>query len=609
MADASPAPAISSEQAPARPSAGVPFLRKYFYVLRDFRGRLVRTLVLFILVSLFDTVTIGLIGPFVGLLLNPDALARFPAVENFAEGIGLATVQAQLLAMGGILAILTALKGLAAFAVQWRLLGVAFRFRAHTVKKLMHAYLRMPYSFYLNRNSSEFVQTVTQHTKMMSDDLLIPSLRLVADGTMVLTLGLFLLLVNWSATLLLAALLGTALGLYIVAIRPVVNRSGAEVTISHEQVIRGVNEGIGGIKEIRVLRAEDSFFDQVGAASDVNAIAQQRFNALLVLPKYLMETVIVLFVILFSTFVILQGASGDALMATLAMFAAAGLRILPGISQVSASLASMHYCRYALDELYDDLRGIESVPGAYGDSLRAGGPAEAFERLEIRDVGYGYPGSERRAIDGISLDLTQGQSIALIGKSGAGKTTLVDILLGLHSFDAGAMLVNGVPIEDYGWANWVDQVAYIPQNVFLVDGSVERNVAFGIPAGRVDRARVQAALDAAQLSELVAKLPQGVETSLGERGVRLSGGERQRIGLARAFYMNRQILILDEATSALDAETERHVTNVIRSVRGERTLIVIAHRLTTVRDCDIIHRLKDGRIVASGSYEEVVGAE
>jgi ABC-type multidrug transport system fused ATPase/permease subunit len=199
--------------------------------------------------------------------------------------------------------------------------------------------------------------------------------------------------------------------------------------------------------------------------------------------------------------------------------------------------------------------------------------------------------------------------VGLIGKSGAGKTTLVDILLGLHSFDSGAIRINGRPIEDFGWDQWVDQVAYIPQHVFLVDGSVEANVAFGMPAESVDRAKVLEALEAAQLTDLVKRLDRGVDTSLGERGVRLSGGERQRIGLARAFYMDRQVLILDEATSALDSETERHITDVIRSVRGERTVIVIAHRLTTVRDCDMIHRLKDGRIVKSGSYEEVVGEQ
>ena len=591
-----------------RPSEGKSFLHKYFRVLTGQRGRMSRLLVLFVGFSLFDTLTISLIGPFVGALLNPALLQKIPAFGIVFGWFGLVTVRDQLLAMGATLAVLSILKGVGAFAVQWRVLGFAFRFRAHLVKKLMRAYLVMPYRHYLERNSSAFVQSVTAHTKVMADDLLIPSLRLVADGTMVTMLGLFLLYVSPPATLLLVLMVGGALIAYIRLVRPIVRTAGGDVAVTHERIIRGVNEGIGGIKEIRVLRAEDNFFASIAAAADINAGAQQVFNALLVLPKYLMEAVIVLFVILFSTFVIVQGANGEALIATLAMFAAAGMRILPAISQVSASLASMNYCRYVLDEVYDDLDLIDSfAPPAIAAAATDNKDSVRFELLELSGVGYRYSGAARPAIADIDLKLERGGSIGLIGKSGAGKTTLVDILLGLHPFDAGAMRVNGQDIADYGWNNWVDQVAYIPQNVFLIDDSIARNVAFGVPEDAIDRARINRALAQAQLTELVAGIPHGLDTRLGERGVRLSGGERQRIGLARAFYMDRQVLILDEATSALDAETERHITEVIRSVRGERTLIVIAHRLTTVRDCERIYRLAGGGIVAHGTYEEVIG--
>ena len=603
-------PGVSAPHLPVaeRPSAGKSFLHKYFRVLADQRGRVARLLVLFVGFSLFDTLTISLIGPFVGALLNPALLQKIPAFGIVFGWFGFVTARDQLLAMGATLAVLSALKGVGAFTVQWRVLGFAFRFRAHLVRKLMRAYLAMPYRHYLERNSSAFVQSVTAHTKVMADDLLIPSLRLVADGTMVTMLGLFLFYVSPPATLLLGLMVGGALLAYIRFVRPIVRTAGGDVAVTHERIIRGVNEGIGGIKEIRVLRAEENFLAGVAEAADINAGAQQRFNALLVLPKYLMEAVIVLFVILFSTFVIVQGASGEALIATLAMFAAAGMRILPAISQVSASLASMNYCRYVLDEVYDDLILIDGFAPLAG-TVATSAPEDLarFASLELSNVDYRYPGAVRPAIVGIDLKLERGGSIALIGKSGAGKTTLVDILLGLHPFDSGAMRVNGQDIADYGWDHWVDQVAYIPQNVFLIDDSVACNVAFGVPKNAIDRTRIDRALAQAQLTELVAGMPDGLDTRLGERGMRLSGGERQRIGLARAFYMDRQVLILDEATSALDAETERHVTEVIRSVRGERTLIVIAHRLTTVRDCDRIYRLADGGIVAQGTYQEVIG--
>lgn len=601
---------------PSKAPTGTPtdkttFLRKYLHILHDFRRPLLRTLLLFICVSLFDTLTIGLIGPFVAALLDPRSLERVPVLTDIFGAVGLLTVQSQLLALGVALGSLTVLKGVAAYAVQWRLMGLSFRFRAHLVKKLTHAYLGMPYEYYLRRNSSAFIQTITQHTKVLSDDLLIPSLRLVSDGTMVIMLGSFLVWVNWFAALTLAAALGLTLGSYIRFVRPRVTHAGQEVGIHHERVIRGVGEGIGGIKEIRVLRAEEPFFQSVASSADATAQASQRFNGLLVLPKYLMEAVIVLFVIVLSTFVILRGESGEALMATLAVFAAAGLRILPGITQVSSSLASMNYSRFALDELYEDLRQVEQFTGPTPPPPPTSNevPGEPFRKLAVENIAFSYPGTSRAAIDGISIVLRRGESIGLIGKSGAGKTTLVDILLGLHSHDSGNILINDRTVEEFGWDRWVDQVAYIPQHVFLVDGSVEANVAFGIPSDRIDRDRVHEALRMAQLTELVGRLDRGLQTSLGERGIRLSGGERQRIGLARAFYMDRQVLILDEATSALDAETERHITDVIRSVRGERTIIVIAHRLTTVRECDAIYRLKDGRIVKSGTYEEVIGEQ
>lgn len=605
MSALSPPPPVADSAPPAS------FLTKYLHVLGEFRWRLLRIIAMFVAISIFDTLTISLIGPFVGALLAPDALAKVPGLAAAFEMTGLDTPQQQLLALGGVLLTLSILKGFAAFGMQWRVMGFSFRFRDHLIRKLMHAYLRLPYQFYLTRNSASFVQSVTAHTKVMADDLLIPSLRLVSDATMVVTLGMFLLWVNPVAVLLLGAMLGAALGGYIGLVRPIVHRAGKDVAVTHERIIRGVNEGIGGIKEIRVLRAEDSFFDEIARASALQAGAQQRFNALLVMPKYLMETVITLFVILFSTYVILDGTSGAVLVGTLAIFAAAAMRILPAISTVGTSIASMNYSRYALDALDADLRLIErDAPQCLVEGPAAAPAADPqtvrFKSLEVDRISYRYPTGLAPAISDLSLVVKQGQSVGLIGKSGAGKTTLVDILLGLHPFDSGAMRVNNKPIADFGWTTWIDQVAYIPQHVFLVDGSIERNVAFGIPEDRIDVQKVHEALRLAQLDNLVARLPEGIKTQLGERGVRLSGGERQRIGLARAFYRDRQVLILDEATSALDNATERDVTEVIRNIRGEKTLIVIAHRLTTIRDCDVIHRLEGGRVVQSGSYEEVV---
>ncbi|MEK7414851.1 MAG: ABC transporter ATP-binding protein, partial [Planctomycetota bacterium] len=404
-------------------------------------------------------------------------------------------------------------------------------------------------------------------------------------------------------------MLGGAFVLYLALVRPRVRRAGQEVAEANERVIRGVNESMAGIKEIRTLRIEDVLASEVGNQAMRTAEAQSRFYSLLAVPRNLMEVVLVAFVVLFSIVTLLHGDEGKQLVAVLATFGVASIRILPAVIQASSSVASMNYSIHSLDSLYKDLKyvGEHHAPGAPPAADSHSVAAQPFTDLELRDISYAYLGAGRQAITGLSMSIRRGQSIGLIGESGAGKTTLVDILLGLHPFDSGRFLINGIDVAQYGWNRWLDQVAYIPQNALLADDTLERNVAYGVPFGEIDLPRLERAIASAQLAALVARLPAGVNTVLGERGVRLSGGERQRIALARAFYHNRSVLVFDEATSALDADTERQVIEVMNGLYGEKTLIVIAHRLATVKGCDVIHKLHAGRIVSSGTFEEVIG--
>lgn len=582
----------------------------YNFVLGDQRTRLVFMILLFLSLSALDLLGIGLIGPFVGAILDPAQLTRFALLENILFHFAGNSTRDQIFALGIILLMVFVFKGVAAYFVQRTIFSFSFSFRTHLIKKLMHAYLGMPYRFYLERNSSTIVQSVIAHTKVMSDDLLTPSLRFVADTLMLLVLGLFLLWVSPSAIAMLGLMLGSAFFFFIRFVKPRVRKAGEQVGTTNERMIRGVNQGMGGVKEIRVLRAEKSFFADVADAAEEHSAAQLSFNSMLVIPRYLMETVIVLFVILFSLVMTFKGEGSNQLIPVLAIFGAAGMRILPAMSTISSSLASMHYSSFSLAELYRDLKYVETHKNDSSDINEQRVPsinAVSFERLVLKDVHYAYANAGRPAVDGMSFVIESGQSIGLIGESGAGKTTIVDILLGLHPIDSGSFTVNGISIEDYGWDRWRDQIAYIPQNIFLTDDTLAQNVAFGVPKKQIDIVRVRDALKSAQLSMLLDRLPAGLQTVLGERGVRLSGGERQRVALARAFYHNRNIFVFDEATSALDIETEQQVIDIIDRLHGEKTMIVIAHRLTTVKGCDVVHRLKLGRIVASGRFEEVIG--
>ena len=584
------------------------FFRKYLYVLKDKRRQLFLMAALFLLSSILELLGIGLIGPFVGAVVNPALLDRFTSLNSILSYFGFEGARDRTIALGVFLLVVFIIKGAVAYGIFRHISAFTFYFRASLVQRLMSAYLRMPYQFYLERNSAAIVNSVIAHTKTMTDDMLLPSLKLASDAIVLLAIGLFLFWVNPIAMLILLVSLGSTSAFYSVLVKPKVKAAGQEVAVQNEGLIRGVNQGIGGIKEIRILGAEQYFLEHVQRTSTLCADSQKKFYSLIGIPRFLIETVFVIFVVLFALFSLYSGNSGEAMVATLAMFGVAGIRVLPAVANVSSSVASMNYSSYALSELYRDLQEVEQQSkNLSAQAVQSSQFVNDFQQLCLDEICYAYPGVSRLAIDGISLTITQGQSIGLIGESGAGKTTLVDILLGLHQFDSGKFSVNGIDIEEYGWGSWLKQVAYIPQNVFLTDETLAKNIAFGIDDNEIDFARVTEAVSSAQLTELVGRLPGGVQTMVGERGIRLSGGERQRVALARAFYHNRSIFIFDEATSALDAETERQVIEVIEKLHGQKTLIVIAHRLTTIKSCDVIYRLKDGRIIDSGRFEDVVG--
>jgi len=589
-------------------------LRKFCYVLEGRTAWLFVMVGLFVVLSAMDVLGVGLIGPFVAAVIEPSRLARVPRLNAWLMATGSPLHLAPIPTLGALLLVVFAVKGVVAYSLHHRVLVFAFDVRAHLIKRLMRSYLRMPFQFYLDRNSSTLVQAVVNNTKVMTDDLLIPIMRSISDAVVLLLIGAFLFVVS---PLVMAAfcvvVLATFAG-YERIVRPRTRAAGEQVAVVNERIIRGVNQIVSGIKDIRILGLHGYFLRLIEAAADANTMAQVRFNSFLVLPRYLMETVVVLFILTLTLVTLARGDAPADLVAMLAMFAAAGLRALPAMSQVSASFASMHYSSFALTSLYDDLRLIERLRAtgatpAAEPAVESTPPGHtAFHEIELRHVSFTYPNAAAPAIEDVNLRIRQGSSVGLIGESGAGKTTLVDLLLGLHRVDRGAVLMDGMHLNRIGWERWTSQIAYIPQFVFITDDTLRRNIALGVEDEQIDPQRIQEAVRLAQLAGFVARLPLGLDTLLGERGGRISGGERQRIALARAFYHNRDVLVFDEATSALDSETEQEVVRAIDSLRGLKTVIVIAHRLSTVRSCEVVHRLQRGRLVQSGRLEEVARA-
>jgi ATP-binding cassette, subfamily B, bacterial PglK len=313
------------------------------------------------------------------------------------------------------------------------------------------------------------------------------------------------------------------------------------------------------------------------------------------------ETIAVAAMLGIAAFFTLKGRPTAEVVTTLALLGFAAIRFVPSANRLVSATLGLRWGTSAINAVYNDLVALESTVSKPPEPQ----PVERFsDAIELRDVGYLYTGAASRSLNGVSLSIPRGSAVGFVGPSGAGKTTLIDVILGLLTPSEGKVLVDGVDLQEQ-ISNWQRQIGYVPQTIYLADDSIRKNVAFGVSEAEIDDARVWQAIEAAQLSDMIQKLPDGLTTLVGERGVRLSGGQRQRIGIARALYHDPSVLVLDEATSSVDTETEQSIVDALERLRGDRTILVIAHRLTTVQNCDQLFFLRDGKLEANGTYEEL----
>jgi ATP-binding cassette, subfamily B, bacterial PglK len=480
---------------------------------------------------------------------------------------------------------------------------------------LLHAYLNVPYTFHLKRNSAVLIQNILMETIKFTQGIMIPLLTSAANMFVLLVLLSLLIKTDVSATILILAILSLAFVPYI-KFRNKVSIWGKVNSKAQAEMIRVANHSLGGLKEIRVIGCEVYFESQMLEQSSKSSAVSTSYGLFQALPRISTEALLITFLVGLTSVSLLTNNTQN-LVSILGVFAVASIRLLPSIIQLVSGVSTIKNNSHSLDRIYFDLKEIEGQDLTKSSNLGQGFSSELssekfadrtldFEKKIILDtVSYRYPAAAEPAIENLSLSIEKGASIALIGKSGAGKTTLVDVILGLLEPQSGSITVDGVSIYE-NLRLWQNLVGYIPQSIFLADDTIERNIAFGIPDRFIDGDRVEQSIRLAQLSELMAELPEGVQTWVGERGVRLSGGQRQRLGIARALYHEREILVLDEATAALDSETESLVSDAIRSLGGTKTIIIIAHRLSTVEHCDFVYMIEKGNIVKSGTYREVV---
>ena len=493
-------------------------------------------------------------------------------------------------------------KALFTIAFRWWLTGFLAAQEAETAISLLRRYLAAPYWLHLHRSSTSFVRTMNEAVSQTYSVVVIGVVSLISETFTVVALTLVLLVVDpvpAIAAIVYFAVVGFAFDRLV---RSRASSAGQAFQDASLAMSTTVFETLHGIKEVKVRRTSAYFLDKYAAQRLLYARSRRVMSFLTELPRYVLELVFVGGAALLTIVSLARGDAASTL-TTLALFLAAGFRMLPSLVRIAASAQQVRTGVPGVRLLLEDMRS-EDLTGEETDDPSETRRLPLRQRLVVDGVSYTYPGGQAPVLRDVRLAIPAGSSVALVGGSGAGKTTLVDLVLGLHSPTDGRVVVDGRPIdEDLG--AWQRSIGFVPQDVYLIDDSLRANIAFGEPEGLIDDERVRSAIRRAQLEDHVRSLPQGLSTRVGERGTRLSGGQRQRLGIARALYREPEVLVLDEATSALDNQTERRITDVIRGVHGEVTVIVVAHRLSTVMGCDQIVFLDTGRVAATGSFEEV----
>jgi ATP-binding cassette subfamily C protein len=468
--------------------------------------------------------------------------------------------------------------------------------------RLMKAYLDAPYAFFLQRNSASFIQRVRNATDVVGTDILAGLVHLTTEVLVVVAFLILLALTAPMVTLLAAAALTIFLLSPVSTTTKLFRRWGADQERLEKTLLQEMQQSLGAVKEIRMAGAEAFFLDRFRASRAAFARLEHRRAFLSDALRFAVETTFVATLLVVVVVMTLRGDQGQRAVSLLGLYAYAGFRLVPSANRITRTINVIRGARPAIQDLENDLAAIDQRP----ESRRPATERDLHVQQAIRldGVSYVYDGSDVRALDHVDFDIRHGESIGIVGPTGSGKSTLVAVLLGLLEPTVGRVLVDGVDIRS-ATRQWRKCVGYVPQEFYLLDDTVRANIAFGI-AGEVDPESLARAIRLAQLEDVIAALPQGLETRLGERGARLSGGQKQRIAIARALYHDPQILVFDEATAALDLQTELEITRAVAALSGSKTVIVIAHRLSTVRGCDRLVMLRQGRITAVGSFDELM---
>lgn len=567
------------------------------------RKRALIVLFMAIVLGMLEAAGVASIMPFLAVVGNPGIIQRLPPLAWAYETFDFASTNTFLVALGIMsvcVLVFTSIFRLLTTWVQLRFVSM----RRHTIsRRLLEVFLRQPYDFFLNRNSADLAKGILAEANEVINQVLKPLVETISYGIVALALMGFLVYLDPLIALAVAGTLSGAYALVYYAIRGFTRAQGRERVTANRERFAAVNEAFGGIKEVKLRGLEPFFLARFDEPSKIFARTQATNAIVSQTPRFIIEAVA--FGVIMAVTIVLIATKDDmgSILPLLGAYVLAGYKLLPAMQNVYKGSVTVRFGMGALESLVSDL-ALETAPPRLHKHKAT--PLLLEQGLRMEAVRYTYPQSEQPAIRDLDLSISANTTVGFVGSTGAGKSTAVDLILGLLSPTGGRILIDGKAMSELDPRAWQQAIGYVPQSIYLADASISANIAFGIPEDEVDLAAVERAARAAQLHEFIAdQLPQGYATQVGERGVRLSGGQRQRIGIARALYHDPQVLVLDEGTSALDSVTEAAVMESIRGLAHQKTIILIAHRLSTVRECDQIFLMEQGELKGTGSYEQL----
>ncbi len=573
---------------------------KKLRILLDRKQKRVMILLIFVMLigSFLEVLGITMIVPVVQSVMDPEAVMESRYLGPIYQGLHFQNVTQF------TVAVMIALIGVFAFKNTFLFLQNKMQFKFvysnqfATSRRMMINFMKRPYEYYLNADTAIIQRTITSDVNNMYG-LILSLLQLISESIVFAGLVVICLISDLVLSIVLTVLLVIVLGVIKGFLSPIMKKSGEDNQNYYSGLYKWIDQSVMGIKEIKIANKENYFINEYAKCGYGYVSAVQKYNLYNATPRLLIETVAIAGMIIYIMMQVLNGIALDAFLPTLSAMAIAAMRLIPCANRINNHLTAIAYFEPFFmgvsDNLQEDIRDDSIIydEAAYRRNKNVD-KLEIRENIRLEDITYKYPNTDVLIFDHASLEIPVGSAVGIVGTSGAGKTTVVDIMLGLLKMETGTILADGADVQEH-YESWLKNVGYIPQTIFMIDDSIRKNVAFGIADEDIDDEKVWRALQEAQLDEFVRGLPEGLNTGIGERGIRVSGGQRQRIGIARALFEDPEVLVLDEATSALDNETEAAIMDSINRLHGRKTLVIIAHRLQTIEKCDMVYRIENGK--------------